>query len=158
MLTLKRFRELAESYGGSLRRWPEELRGEAQDLLQVSADARAVLDLARALDLDIETAGAVDDARRRRSGDENTALARLRAGVAARIAAPLPLRHGAGSRLADGHRWLRILRLPIARMAAACACAVAVGLVTGSLSVSGPASDGALTALLQPAPLHFLAD
>lgn len=157
MLTLKRFRELADSYGGSLRRWPEELRGEAHDLLRASAEALAVLELARALDLDIERAGAVDDALHWPIGDENAALARLRAGVQARIAAPLPLRHGAGFGLADGHRWLRILQLPMARMAAACAFAVAVGLVAGSL-YSEPASDGALTAVLQPAPLHFLAD
>ena len=50
MMLLQRFRELMDAYGGDPRRWPPGERGPAAELLAASADARALLAEAAALD------------------------------------------------------------------------------------------------------------
>lgn len=40
MLTPRRLRAMAHSYGADLLRWPDEARAEAQALLEVSPEAR----------------------------------------------------------------------------------------------------------------------
>src|SRR5579871_1858242 len=50
MMLLERFRELADAYGGDPRRWPPAERAPAAALLAASAEARALLAEAAALD------------------------------------------------------------------------------------------------------------
>jgi len=162
MLTVERFKAMADSYGGDLRRWPKELRREAQVLSETSAQAGAVLEEARRLDATIEAARKREQLTVWRAGDEEAALARLRSGVAARIASPLAhptsgvlarmisnpadlARSGAGS-------WTP---LGFAGLAAAGGVAVVVGLLVGSLWSVPAAQDSLLTALV-PSPLHML--
>jgi len=156
MLTLKRFGTLAGSYGGDLQRWPRQLRDEAQALLNVSAAARAIFDDARALDDAIAAASALEGATGRQP-DEQAALARLRSGVAARISAPIATRKpGRWPSLAEV--FTRLRSMPFPAMGAAVAGAVLAGLLVGAISVSEPAADSVLAALLQPAPIHRLWD
>lgn len=49
-MTVERFRELAETYGGDLARWPTEDRAAARRLLETSLPARVALAEARRLD------------------------------------------------------------------------------------------------------------
>jgi len=147
MLTLRRFRRMAEIYGADLRRWPDKVRADAQALRTVSPQARAILGDARVLDEAIEAAGARENAMLRQPGESDTALARVRAGVAARIAA-------SGARRPS---WAPPWQLWWLGMAAGSGLAVAVGLLLGATVGSEPAADD-LLAMLQPAPIHMLAD
>lgn len=153
MLTLRRFTALAESYGAELLRWPPEARGEAAALLRSSAAARAILDEARVLDEAIAAAGRREDAALWRPGEQDAALARLRSGVAARIAAS-PRRRPTG-RLAGWAPSSAVLGW--IGMAAGGGLVVAAGLFIGALSATAPTPDSVLT-ILQPAPIHILAD
>ncbi len=157
MLTPGRFREMADSYGGDLERWPQEVRGDAQALLNVSSQARALLSEARALDDAIAAASARRNAAAQRISEDDEALARLRSGVAARIAMPMPahrlpgwyLAHapsGANGRVSAGLVWAGM---------ATSSLAIAVGFLVGALYASAPASDAVL-GMLQP--IHILAE
>jgi hypothetical protein len=159
MMTLKRFRVLADSYGADLQRWPEEMLGPARAFLIASPEARAILDVAHELDDAIEAASARESAVRWPPGEQEAALARLRAGVASRIvsttARPPPylrlLSWGGGAGAAS-------LRLRRVGLATGCAFAIIAGLLIGSMTRSAPAPEGALTMLLQPASIEILAD
>jgi hypothetical protein len=159
MLTLARFRELADSYGGDLQRWPQEARGEAQALLSVSPEARASLEEARALDDVIAAASTGSDAAARRISEDKMALARLRSGVAARIAAPMPRHHSASWRFARASSGREngyiSTRLNWVGMATGSSLAVIAGFLIGALYASAPASDAVL-GMLQP--IHILAE
>jgi hypothetical protein len=155
MLTLRRFRAMADSYGADLRRWPEEVREEARALLNASPEARALLGAAQALDDVIEGASRHETAARRERGGPDAALARLRSRVAARIAASADLRSGWALPQAPGAAPSRRLRW--AGIAAGSGLAIVAGLLIGALSAPAPASD-TLLPMLQPAPIHFLAD
>ena len=154
MMTLKRFKELTDSYGGESRHWPEELRDEAAALLRVSPQARELLAEAQTLDEALEAASAEQDAVLWPPGEESAALARLRSGVSARLAS-LPRRQSASWfsswTLRDG------LRLPLnpgaIGMATSCGLAVVAGLLIGSMHASAPAPD--MLTMLQPAPLQI---
>jgi hypothetical protein len=152
MLTLGRFKALAESYGVDLRRWPEELRGAAQALLATSAEARACLDKARVLDEAIAAASRREEALRWPPGEADAALARLRSAVEARIA-PRPARPGAGW---SGTR-RPLSRLRWAGMATGGSLAILAGLFIGLMYGPAPAADNVLT-LLDPAPIQVLTD
>jgi hypothetical protein len=157
MLTLGRFKAMAESYGADLQRWPEEVRGEAEALLTGSPQARAVLDQARALDTAIEAAGARADAAFWRLGEQDAALVRLRSRVAARIAASAgyrPPRQQMSSARGQGGLWLQLGWLG---MATGSGVAIAAGLLIGAMYASAPEPDSVLT-MLQAAPIHILAD
>lgn len=164
MMTLRRFRILAGSYGAELQRWPGRLRPQAQALLQASTEARAIIAQARALDEAIAAAAAARDAGIWRGAGADSALQRLRANVTVRLgaiavtdatAASNPARtavrrtdsrssFGAPSRRT---RWLSL--------ATAASIAVIVGFLIGVLySPTTPTQE--LTALLQPAPLQLL--
>lgn len=52
-LTLARFQELADAYGGIIARWPEQHRDAAMAMAPQS-DARAILDQASALDMRLD--------------------------------------------------------------------------------------------------------
>lgn len=152
MMTLRRFRAMADIYGADLRRWPEEVRGEAEALVTVSLQARTFLDEARRLDDAIEAASAHEDAVLWRPGEQDAALARLRSGVEARIAASARRLPAAG-----GGRGILSLRLRWLGMATGGGFAVMAGLLIGALYVSAPEPEGVLM-LLQPAPIQVLAD
>ncbi|WP_315767555.1 MULTISPECIES: hypothetical protein [unclassified Bradyrhizobium] len=89
MWSLDEFTSLAESFGADLDRWPAELRSHAAALLDTSVEARAVLDRERELDIAMADAQRHEDLVLWPPGERVAALARLRSGVAARIA-PLP--------------------------------------------------------------------
>jgi len=158
-LTLKRFKTMTDSYGADLLRWPEQERAAAQTLLDGSAEARAHLADARLLDEALAVASARQSAAHQRNNHEDAALARLRSGVATRIAAA-----SGRSRASLLERALSIttrgaLSMPSgwAGLAIACSLAVVAGLVIGSLYTSPGASDALIT-LLQPAPIDNLGD
>jgi hypothetical protein len=158
MLTLGRFRALADSYGADLRSWPEEMRGEAELLARASAEARAVLDEAQTLDEAIAAASAHEDALLWLPGEQDAALARLRAGVGARIAASSLRRRARGLwALAGGDAWATAAQLRWLGMATGGGVAIMAGLLIGALYASAPAPDNVLT-LLEPSPIHILAD
>jgi hypothetical protein len=139
MLTLRRFQTLLDSYGADVGRWPEETRSAAQALLQSSGDARALQEEARELDDMIAAAGAHEEQSRWRTGEQDVAMARLRARVSARIARPTGTYH---------LRWVGF--------ATTGAFAVIAGLMIGALYESGQAGQGALAPLLQPSAFTIL--
>jgi hypothetical protein len=146
MMTLRRFSALAASYGADLRRWPGTERGRAETLLASSSEARAALEEARRLDHRIAAArGPLPDG-------QDAALARLRAGVAARIAAPRP-RPSIASWL--GLAWWAWQ--PQRAGIVAGGIAIIAGLAIGALFPAEPEGEG-LMAVLQPVPIHMLAD
>jgi hypothetical protein len=160
MLTLARFTTLAESYGGDLRRWPEELRAGAEALLPTSPEARRLLAEARTLDAAIAAAQGQEDDELWQPGEEAAALARLRAGVGARIAAT-EARPAARRSVPRG--WFA--RLPVnlgwVGMATGGSFAVVAGLLIGATYATTPAlspAQGNVLAMLQPAPIAILAD
>lgn len=156
MMTLKRFRTLADSYGADLRRWPERLRPQARTLIESSAEAQEIIAGARELD---EAITAADSTRSERlwSGDRpEAALVRLRNSVTARIgppaaaasaadAAPIRAARGAPGRV----RWIGL--------ATAASVAILAGVVLG-IVYSPAASHQDLLALLQPGPIQLLND
>lgn len=166
MMTLRRFRILAGSYGAELQRWPERLRPQAQALLATSTEARVIIARARELDEAIAAAGAARDTGIWRGAGADSALQRLRANVTARVgaiaaadASEAPIAATTAASRSDFHapnrapsrrtRWLSL--------ATAASIAVIVGFVIGVVySPTTPTQE--LTALLQPAPLQLLAD
>ncbi len=138
MLTLATFRHLAGAYGADLARWPQARRAEAEALLTTSAQARAMLAEAAALD------AALAGLARPEPGPED--LARLSAGIAARLTARAPRRR---SWLPALPRWSWIT--------AGASGAVAAGLMVGLLTTAPPAASGLLTAL-QPAAIPVFTD
>ena len=163
MLTLRRFDALVDSYGAHLGRWPQELRSDAQALLSVSSQARALLAEARVLDDVIAAAGSSAGSMRWPPGEQELALVRLRAGVAARIAAaapPQPARRRFAWWSAAVGLHIVSPRLRLLGLATGGAFAVIAGLAIGTRyeSANAPASQGVLVSLLQPAALGILAD
>jgi hypothetical protein len=154
MMTLRRFRTLADSYGGDLQRWPETMRLQAQALLDTSAEARRIIVGARKLD-DVIAAAQAAHSEHLWSGDRaEAALERLRNGVAIRIAptmAATPIRAvsllctplGIPRRV----RWISL--------ATAASVAILAGFVLGiRYSPAAPQQDE-LSALLQPSPIQL---
>ena len=158
MLTLGRFRSMTESYGADLARWPEQARADARALLSVSAEARAMLEEARALDDLIEATHAQEEGLLWKPDEQDAALERLRTGVAARIAA-LPVRPRVTNRL---RAWFRSevapVRLRWLGLATGGACAIICGLLIGGQYESAPTSPGVLNQMLRPAVLEILPD
>lgn len=158
MMTLRRFRTLAASYGADLQRWPESLRRQACDWLDSSAEAQAIMSRARELDEAIAAAGAARDAHHWDGKSAAAALHRLRQNVSARIQHPplggAPKFDGIDARTGNRQRPRHVGWVGLATAAG---LAVVVGLTLGifySPSVQPPD----VTALLQPAPLQLLTD
>jgi hypothetical protein len=142
MLTMAAFRHLAAAYGADLARWPEAQREEARALLARTPDAYAWLHQEAGLD------AALAQLAPPKPGTSD--LARLRAGVAARMDAPRARQSLARQSLVlawPNWGWL----------AAGAGGALAAGLLVGLLSATPPASTG-LLAMLQPAALPVLVD
>jgi hypothetical protein len=159
MLTLRRFKELAEAYGADLEHWPVDRRAGAQILLQSSAEARAAIEKAAALD-EVLMAGRLQADGETWPGNElDVSLARLRAGVAGQIAtqnsrSAVPMKSRVSALAA---MWLAYRR-PL-ELSAFGALAIVVGLWIGSMSAAAMAPAGgsnAVMALLQPEPVHML--
>lgn len=158
MMTLRRFRVLADSYGADLQRWPERLRGQALAVLESSAEARSAMARARELDEAIAAAGAARDAQVWAGESPDRALHRLQSHVSTRTrnavfgasrAARVTELRAAGSGPPQRAGWFGL--------ATAAGLAILAGLALGILySPSAPPQD--LTALLQPAPLQLLTD
>lgn len=152
MLTLRRFRTMIDSYGADPLRWPDEMRAGALALLDSSAEARAAFREARRLDHAIEAARARDDSMLRHPDEQAAALARVRSGVAARIAtskARRPTDWDVG--------WMQSLQMRWIGMATSGGLAIAAGLLIGATYASRPEFDTVLS-MLQPVPIHILAD
>jgi hypothetical protein len=158
MLTLRKFRALAESYGSELQRWPEDTRGAARALLEASPQARAVIREARALDEAIAAARAREAAERRPAGEQGAALARLRSGVAAQIASS---RRGRRV-LVPGFGWggwagvhaAVSAHIEVVGLTVGSGLSVVAGGAIGLVYGGAPASDGLLT-VLQATPFHI---
>lgn len=160
-MALKRFKTLSEIYGGELRRWPTRMREDALELLERSAAARVLLHEARKLDDALAAASADRDAALRRQEAPHASLVRLRAGVATPIATPTIARAQRRRRrwaTAAGILWPFALPLRWIGMATVGGSAVMAGLVVGAMYGTAPSSDSGLNLLLQPAPLHLMAD
>lgn len=157
MMTLRRFRALADSYGADLQRWPEPLRAPARELLATSAQAQGIMARARELDQAIAAAGAARDARIRGGSRADAALHRLRAGVAMRIRRPVDSGVATSEEFGSPLARHRPHRARWVGLATAAGLAVLAGLALGIFySPSAPPQD--LTALLQAAPLQLLTE
>ena len=176
MLTPGRFEKLTAAYGGDLRRWPEPFRAQAETLLRTSAEAHALLAQAQALDAAIHEAGEAErailwsrakaqaiagngakaQAIAGSAAKEQAALARIRSGVGERIAAQ-NANHRPGARIPGSPGGMLFPRLGWIGLATAGTLAVVTGLLLGFIYT--PASTGdTLLAILQPTPIHLLAD
>ena len=158
MMTLRRFRKLADTYGADLQRWPERQRAQALALVGVSEEAQAIITRARELDDAIAAAAAARDARVWDGEGADAPLQRLHENVASRIRQPSPVRVAGliGPHSPAASRY-RPQRVGWVGLATAAGLAVAAGLTLGIYySPSAPPED--LTALLQPAPLQVLTD
>ena len=158
MLTLRRFKALAESYGANPARWPEPSRTDAEALLRLSPQARAIVEREKPLDDALDDAAAREDAVA--PSDQTAALARLRSGVGARIAT-LGRDRERGRRFGSVST-TRFGAAPVfgprrLATAAAAGLVVAAGIWFGS-QYAAPSKSGDVLAMLQPAPLHFLLD
>jgi len=160
MMTLKRFRALAQSYGADLQRWPQEERGAAEELSGSSEEAHTLLVQERALDEAIAAATAPQDAQHGPQSERDAALVRLRAKVAARLAVGKAQAKPVGrlSWLLGTASHSSPVRVRRFGLATGGVFAIIAGLLIGGLSGPAPAPVGALSALLQPATLDILAD
>lgn len=165
MLTLGRFKALVDAYGAKPQRWPEAVRGDAGAFLDRSDEARRLLADAQAVDEAISAAHAAEDARLWPAGAQSAALARLRAGVAGRIAA-VPDRRPRG--WLSGWLSERIpaptgpkahaVTLGWVGLATGSGFAIVAGLLIGLMSAPVPVGPGNLLTMLQLAPLQILVD
>ena len=155
MMTLNRFRTLADSYGADLQRWPERVRPQALVLLDSSGEAREIIARAKDLDEAIVAAGTARSERLWCGDRADAALARLRNSVAVRIVPAIP---GAARgtylrRAARSAPW----RMRWISLATAASVAILAGLVLGIRYSQVPPQQDFL-ALVQPSPIQLLAD
>ncbi len=156
MLTFKQFTALTDSYGGDPQRWPQNMRAEAEALLDCSEEVRMQLAEARKLDDALRSASAKEESQLWSPGDQDAALARLRSSVAARIVSSAQQRRPVWTLFEDIQR-LFSPRLAWVGVGASGGLAIAVGLLIGAAFSTQPASDNLLT-MLQPSPIQILAD
>jgi hypothetical protein len=158
MLTLKRFGELADAYGGDLQRWPAEVRLDAQTLMDDSPEARAMFAEARSLDEALHVASQHRDAALFAAGRQQAAAARLGPLVAARIGASTASRFGPGAWRAwkSSFAWIPA-RFVSPGLATGGAFALAVGLLIGFL-FAPPSTPGDVLAMLEPAPIQIFGE
>lgn len=167
MLTLRRFKELADAYGADIQRWPEAFRADALQILRESEEAHIYLKEAETLDLAIFAASEKADAALWQGRPQNISLTRLEAGVAAEIAAQAARQVArkpkapprwrdimSGGMTAQG----AVLSLQNIEIATCGVIAVAMGLWLGTMYAATftGVDQGSILTLLQPAPLHLL--
>lgn len=158
MMRMRRFRALLASYGAEPGLWPEAKRPGAEALLAFSAKARALAEAERTVDLALHAAARRTEARPPPDEGEDAALARLRSGIAARIAplaAParpgrvgLPLRLAAAGGAVLSGRHLAF--------GAVASVSVLAGLSIGMLEAVPQAGAPGIAVLLQAAPIAGL--
>ncbi len=156
-MRMRRFRALLASYGAEPALWPDAERVAAQALLAVSAEARALAETERGLDLALHAAAARTTARVPPSESEDAALARLRSGIAARVtplaAMPPPRRMHLPLRLAGGGAVLSGRHLAFGALAGV---SMLAGLSIGTLDAVPSAGGPGIVGLLQAAPVEGL--
>jgi hypothetical protein len=157
MMTLKRLKALSNSYGADLLRWPAEVRRDAEALLRISDEARQILATAAETDAMLDAMSRVEQAVLSSGPEEAAALARLRAGVAARIAeeslAKKQRRRWQGIASLNGGVATLQANLGWLCLATSGAVAVVGGLFIGVISTPSSMPDAVLS-LLQTFPLH----
>jgi hypothetical protein len=157
-MKLKRFKELTDSYGADLRRWPGAERDAADALLEHSAQARLLLDAARTLDKALEHARVEQDTVHWNAGELESALVRLRMNVSRQISRAPPMGKPRAWRwawavLGSIDRW-GSFQLAGVRLVTSSAFATAAGAVIGWLQTPQPALDW--ISILESAPLRML--
>jgi hypothetical protein len=159
-MTLRRFESLTDSYGADLKRWPEEERGTAAALLEVSAQARQRIAEAAELDEALRAASSRADSALWPGGQADAALARLRSSVGAQITQPLH-KQTAGTWLRwDPVKWVHLvasMQPGWPSLAASGGLAVVMGLLIGSADIARPPPVNLLT-MLQPSPIQILSN
>ncbi|MHB8813316.1 MAG: hypothetical protein ACYDAE_08610 [Steroidobacteraceae bacterium] len=159
MLTLRRFRALASTYGANLRRWPAAARVDTEALLQQSARARATLAAEERLDAAIDLAVRREAIRLERGLDSAAALEQLRLAVAAQIRRPPRQVARLEPARVPVPGWFRA-HLPELRrlgLATAACAAVAAGLLVGA-RYDAAARSGDLLAALSFNPMQTQVD
>jgi hypothetical protein len=157
-MKLARFRELTDSYGADLRRWPIAERDAADALFKHSPQARLLLNAARTLDDALERAAADWDAEHWSAGELESALERLRMGVSREIS------HAPHVGRPPAWRWASAVLSPVGRrgafqmagvrLAMSSAFATTAGVLIGWLQTPQPALDW--ISILEFAPLRML--
>jgi hypothetical protein len=135
MMTLQRFKDLVEAYGAEPARWPEDERIAALELLERSAEARAAMEEAQALDrlLDLSPSTAVTPALQERILAALPPRSQSASGVGAFLVSLLPGRPA----------WV-----PAAALALSLALGLGVGTFAPTLAgLDDGAGDAALIAL-----------
>ncbi len=155
MMTLKRFKALADSYGSDLLRWPEQVRSRARALRDSSAAAREIIARARELDEAIAAAAAARSESLWSGEPPEAAAVRLRNGVAARISPVNPAMASGRTSIRTASRARR--RPGWIGLATAASVAIVAGVALGVLYSQGAANQD-LLALLQPSPIQLLSD
>ena len=156
-MRLDRFRSLAASFGGDLRRWPDTERNAAEALLASSAHARTILDDTAVFDRALADASAASDARLDDPVEQNASLARLRAGVGASLAAQAgtsrstPVRHSAWPARATLQGPVLSVSNNHLLLVAGCGVSVLAGLAIGL--AQAPPVHADLFGMLQTAPI-----
>ena len=157
MMRMRRFRALLASYGAEPGLWPDAERPAAEALLASSAEARALAEAERTIDLVLHAAARRTETKPPPDEGEDAALARLRSGIAARItplAAPArPSRVGIPLRLAAGGAVLSGRHLAFGALAS---ISVLAGLSIGALEAVPQAGAPGIAVLLQAAPVAGL--
>lgn len=158
MMRLKQFKRMTDAYGADPIRWPALLRPRARALLERSPEARAILTRAKELDEALIAASAAGDALPAQAQDTEVALTRVRSAVMERIdASARPDSRGMLRRLPAGRLGIELPRRRWIGLTAAACLAVLGGLALGlAYSPTRPQQD--FVTLLQPAPVHFLAN
>jgi len=152
MMTLRRFNALAEAYGADLRRWPEVERAEGAAILAASSVARQMLRDAQHVDSLLEAARDTEAMTLLHPGEQAAALARLRSGVAARIA---PSYHRRGARAsAMLQNAMAAYRSGWMVMTVGGGVALVAGIWIGGMRRAAAPVD--LITILQSSPLHGL--
>jgi hypothetical protein len=157
-MKLERFKELTDSYGADLRRWPRAECDAADELLEYSPQARLLLGAARTLDNALEKAAVDQGAVHWNAGELQSALVRLRMGVSRRISRVPP------SGETPAWRWAWALLGPIdrrgsfqlagVRLVTSSAIVTVAGVLIGWLQTPQPALDW--ISILESAPLRML--
>lgn len=140
-MTITEFRRLAETYGGDVERWPDEMRDAARAIAG-TPEGRALLAAERRLDLVLEQPPVVT---RRRADDLAFAvMQRLAAEPATTPAQRLGGAPSGRAIAAAGRGWLRWL-VPAASLA--CSLLVGVSLARELLYTVGPSPAATIIAM-----------
>lgn len=154
-MTIRRFRRRLASYGADLRRWPGDERAAAAALLASSDEARALAERERRLDHALRAAAARTTSVPPAGDGPNAALARLRAGVAARVASPGPTANRRPAPFGVPGFRSGVLQGRHCAFGALAMLSILAGFSVGILAAAPPAAP-AIAVLLQAEPIAGL--